>query len=105
MMEYKFYTEDDWNDMDISDIPTYEEIYQGFKIVKEDGGDYELFRVGRKRNIYMLDSNPDFPNQYEKRYGEPRYEWYFKEQHPVLYKNLTAIQYIKNYINSYWTSF
>ena len=105
MMEYKFYTEDDWNDMDISDIPTYEEIYQGFKIVKNESGDYELFRVGRKRNVYMLDSSPDSSNQYEKKYGEPRYEWYFQKRNKELYKNLTAIEYIKNYINSYWTSF
>ena len=100
-MDYKFYTEDDWNDMDISDIPTYQENYRGFKIVKDEGGDYQLYRIGRKRNIYMLDSHPD-NNQYEKKYKEPRYEWFFPEQNKELYKNLTAMEYIKKYIDSFY---
>ena len=104
MDRYKFYDDDDWNNIDLENDINYEESYRGFKIVRMEDGHYELYRLGRKRNLYMLDSG--FPdnlenNQYEKKYNEPRYEWSFPPEHKE-YKNLTAVEYIKQYIDSFY---
>ena len=69
MDRYKFYDDDDWNNIDLENDINYEESYRGFKIVRMEDGHYEIYRLGRKRNVYMLDSG--FPdnfenNQYEK---------------------------------------
>ena len=70
MDRYKFYDDDDWNNIDLENDINYEESYRGFKIVRMEDGHYEIYRLGRKRNVYMLDSG--FPdnfenNQYEKK--------------------------------------
>ena len=84
--EYSHYSdkaiECHWAEVELQELTYYDEnhydsfemYYRGFKITRTWQGDYEIYRIGRKQNYWLLDHDSD---KYEKKYKEPKYRWLF----------------------------
>ena len=87
-----------WEDVELSQLSHYDQNhydhfemhYRGFKITRTWQGDYIIYKIGRKHNHWLLDTEG---NAYERKYNAPKYQYLFINKKGVM-------EEIKNEIDS-----
>ena len=91
-----------WEDVELSQLSHYDQNlydhfemhYRGFKITRTWQGDYIIYKIGRKHNHWLLDTEG---NAYERKYNAPKYQYLFINKKGVM-------EEIKNEIDSLYQS-